>query len=86
MGFPDGSVRQYRMDQDVKCFLLMADIVLYWPFNREQSFPPLLLLAMSFEIPIVAPNFTAIEKYVSTIMKLYICSIDLFSVLLKFFF
>ncbi|XP_042469311.1 uncharacterized protein LOC122052005 isoform X2 [Zingiber officinale] len=64
MGFPDGSVRQYRMDQDVKCFLLMADIVLYWPFNREQSFPPLLLLAMSFEIPIVAPNFTAIEKYV----------------------
>ncbi|URE34295.1 Glycosyl transferases group 1 [Musa troglodytarum] len=65
MGFPDGSVRHYDMDHDVNNFLYMADIVLYWSFIEEQNFPPLLLQAMSFEIPIVAPNMTVIRKYVA---------------------
>ncbi|THU47717.1 hypothetical protein C4D60_Mb09t18580 [Musa balbisiana] len=64
MGFPDGSVRHYDMDLDVNNFLYMADIVLYWSFIEEQNFPPLLLQAMSFEIPIVAPNMSVIQKYV----------------------
>lgn len=70
MGFPDGSVRHYDMDLDVNNFLYMADIVLYWSFIEEQNFPPLLLQAMSFEIPIVAPNMSVIQKYVSLMLNL----------------
>ncbi|KAG1355011.1 hypothetical protein COCNU_07G011230 [Cocos nucifera] len=64
LGFPDGSVRQYGMDHDVNNLLLMADSVLYGSFEEEQSFPPLLLRAMSFGIPIVAPDLTTVKKYV----------------------
>nr|XP_010918597.1 uncharacterized protein LOC105042926 [Elaeis guineensis] len=64
LGFPEGSVRQYGMDHDVNNLLLMADSVLYGSFEEEQSFPPLLLRAMSFGIPIVAPDLTTIKKYV----------------------
>lgn len=70
MGFPGGSVRQYGTDQDLKSFLVMVDIVLYWSYNAEQCFPPPLLLAMSFEIPVVAPNLSVIEKYVSSLLNL----------------
>ncbi|WOK98770.1 hypothetical protein Cni_G07482 [Canna indica] len=64
MGFQDGCVRHYAMDHDMRSFLLMSDIVLYGLFKEEQNFPPPLLLAMSFGIPIVAPNLTVIQKYV----------------------
>ena len=69
LGFPEGSVRQYGMDHDVNNLLLMADSVLYGSFEEEQSFPPLLLRAMSFGIPIVAPDLTTIKKYVSLILN-----------------
>ncbi|XP_020094017.1 uncharacterized protein LOC109714032 isoform X2 [Ananas comosus] len=64
MGFPDGSVRRYAMDGDVDTLLAMADIVLYGSFQEEPSFPSLLLRAMSFGAPILAPNLTIIKKYV----------------------
>lgn len=68
MGFPDGSVRRYAMDGDVDTLLAMADIVLYGSFQEEPSFPSLLLRAMSFGAPILAPNLTIIKKYVSEIL------------------
>lgn len=64
MRFPDGSVRHYGMGGDVNGVLLMSDIVVYGSFQEEQSFPPLLVRAMSFEIPIIAPDLAIIKKYV----------------------
>lgn len=65
MGFSAGSVRHYGMDGDVNGLLLMADIVVYGSFEEEQSFPPLLVRAMFFEIPIIAPDLAIIKKYVT---------------------
>ncbi|XP_072963203.1 uncharacterized protein [Typha angustifolia] len=64
MGFPNGLVRHYSMEHDVNSLLLMANIVLYGSFQEEPTFPPLLLRAMSFEIPIIAPNLTVITRHV----------------------
>ena len=43
----------------------MSDLVLYGSFQEEQSFSPLLVRAMSFEIPIIVPNLDIVKKYVS---------------------
>ncbi|XP_042488448.1 uncharacterized protein LOC122068636 isoform X2 [Macadamia integrifolia] len=64
LGLPHGSVRHYGMDGDVNGVLLMADVVLYGPFQDEQGFPPLLIRAMSFGIPVIAPDLPVIKKYV----------------------
>lgn len=65
VGFPVDSIKHYGMDGDVSGVLLMADLVIYGSFQEEQSFPPLLVRAMSFETPIVVPNLNIITKYVS---------------------
>lgn len=64
MGLPSGSVRYYSASSDVNRVLLMADLVLYGSFMEEQTFPPLLMRAMSFEIPIIVPSLDIITKYV----------------------
>lgn len=65
MGLHRGSVRHYGLDDDVNGLLLMADIVLYGSAQDEQGFPPLLTRAMSFGIPVIAPDYPVIQKYVS---------------------
>ncbi|XP_017252803.2 uncharacterized protein LOC108223192 isoform X2 [Daucus carota subsp. sativus] len=65
MGLRPGSVRHYGLDDDVNGLLLMADIVLYGSSQDEQGFPPLLTRAMSFGIPVVAPDYPVIKKYVN---------------------
>ncbi|XP_057471754.1 uncharacterized protein LOC130760449 isoform X1 [Actinidia eriantha] len=64
LGVHHGSVRHYGMNGDVNGLLLMADIVLYGSSQDVQGFPPLLKRAMSFGIPIVAPDYPLIKKYV----------------------
>ncbi|KAJ0967122.1 hypothetical protein J5N97_024039 [Dioscorea zingiberensis] len=64
MGFPDGSVKHYGMDGDVNSVLLISNLILYSSFQEEQTFPPLLVRAMSFGVPFIAPNSATIEKYV----------------------
>lgn len=64
MGLRPGSVRHYGLDDDVNGLLLMADIVLYGSSQDEQAFPPLLTRAMSFGIPVIAPDYPVIKKYV----------------------
>ncbi|XP_043699892.1 uncharacterized protein LOC122650553 isoform X2 [Telopea speciosissima] len=64
LGLPHGSIRLYGMDGDVNGVLLMADVVLYGSFQDEQGFPPLLIRAMSFGIPVIAPDLPVIKKYV----------------------
>ena len=44
----------------------MADIVLYGSDQDVQGFPPLLIRAMTFGIPVIAPDFPILKKYVSS--------------------
>lgn len=67
MGVPDGSLRHYGIDNDVNGLILMSDIILYGSSQDEQGFPPLLTRAMSFGVPVVAPDYPVIKKYVSFI-------------------
>lgn len=53
------------MNGDVNGLLLMADIVLYGSSQDVQGFPPLLTRAMLFGIPVIAPDYPVIKKYVS---------------------
>lgn len=61
------------MNGDVNRLLLMADIVLYGSSQDVQGFPPLLTRAMSFGIPVIAPDYPVIKKYVSSVGFLLWC-------------
>ncbi|KAJ3681892.1 hypothetical protein LUZ60_014465 [Juncus effusus] len=65
MGFSDGSIRHYPLNHDVNALLLLSDIVLYGSFQEEHCFPPLLLRAMSFGVPVIAPNISQVTKHVT---------------------
>jgi len=65
LGLHKGSVRHYGLNGDVNSVLLMADIILYGSAQEVQGFPPLLIRAMTFEIPVIAPDFPVLKKYVS---------------------
>lgn len=54
------------VNRDVNIILSAADLVLYGSLREEQAFPAILLRAMSFEKPIIAPNLTMVQKYVIT--------------------
>lgn len=66
LGLLHGSVRHYGLNSDVNGVLLMADIVLYASNQDLQGFPPLLIRAMTFGIPVIAPDFPIFRKYVSS--------------------
>lgn len=53
------------MGSDVNGVLLMSDVVLYGSSQDEETFPALLIRAMTFGIPIVVPDLPVINKYVS---------------------
>ncbi|MBA0721355.1 hypothetical protein Golax_008905, partial [Gossypium laxum] len=53
LGLPQGSVRHYGLDGDTNGVILMADIILYGSSQEEQGFPPLIIRAMTFGIPVV---------------------------------
>ncbi|KAL9242083.1 hypothetical protein vseg_016119 [Gypsophila vaccaria] len=57
-----GSLRHYSMDYDVTGVILMADIVLYG--SSHETFPSLLIRAMSFGIPIIVPDVPVTRKYI----------------------
>ncbi|KAJ9553758.1 hypothetical protein OSB04_017803 [Centaurea solstitialis] len=64
LGLQGGSVGHYGLDGDVDEMLLMADIVLYGSSQDEQGFPSLLTRAMTFGVPVIAPDYPIIRKYV----------------------
>ncbi|KAJ4957164.1 hypothetical protein NE237_013947 [Protea cynaroides] len=64
LGYPRGSVRHSGIDEDVNSFLSTADLVIYGSFLEEQSFPDILVRAMCFGKPIIAPDLSVIRKYV----------------------
>ncbi|CAI0410803.1 unnamed protein product [Linum tenue] len=65
LGLIHGSVRHYGLNGDVSSVLLMADIVLYGSSQDEQGFPPLIIRAMTFGIPVLTPEIPIMKKYVS---------------------
>ncbi|KAF8379630.1 hypothetical protein HHK36_029072 [Tetracentron sinense] len=62
--YPSGVVKHIGVDGDVNSFLSMVDLVIYGSFLEEQSFPDILIQAMCFGKPIIAPDLTMIRKYV----------------------
>lgn len=58
-------IRHYGLNGDVNGVLLMADIVLYGSSQDEQGFPSLVTRAMTFGVPVIAPDIPIIKKYVS---------------------
>ncbi|KAK4766182.1 hypothetical protein SAY87_007824 [Trapa incisa] len=64
LGLIPGSIRHFGMNADVNGALIMADIVLYGSSQDEQGFPPLLVRAMSFGIPLAVPDIPVITKYI----------------------
>ncbi|KAL5569492.1 hypothetical protein UlMin_026067 [Ulmus minor] len=64
LGLQQGSLRHYGLNGDVNGVLLMADIILYDSSQDVQGFPPLLIRAMTFGIPVIAPDFPVLLQYV----------------------
>ncbi|CAL0316803.1 unnamed protein product [Lupinus luteus] len=64
LGLPHGSIRHYGLNGDVNSVLLMADIILYGSAQDVQGFPPLLIRAMTFEIPVITPDLPVLKKYI----------------------
>lgn len=65
LGMTQGTVRHFGLNEDVNRVLLMADILVYASSQEEQSFPPLIVRAMSFGIPIITPDFPVMKKYMA---------------------
>uniref|UniRef100_A0A7N0UMJ8 Glycosyl transferase family 1 domain-containing protein n=1 Tax=Kalanchoe fedtschenkoi TaxID=63787 RepID=A0A7N0UMJ8_KALFE len=65
LGYPKGSVIHIPFDGDVNSFLAVSDLVIYGSFLEEQAFPDILVKAMSFEKPIVAPDLNIIKKHIN---------------------
>jgi hypothetical protein len=76
LGLPHGSIRHYGLNGDVNSVLLIADIVLYGSAQDVQGFPPLLIRAMTFEIPVIAPDFPVLRKYVSLFLFFFLSFTD----------
>lgn len=64
LGLQRDAVGHYGLDGDVDEMLLIADIVLYGSSQDEQGFPSLLTRAMTFGVPVIAPDYPIIRKHV----------------------
>ncbi|KAG0480677.1 hypothetical protein HPP92_011535 [Vanilla planifolia] len=64
LGYPRGTVQQIGGNVDNNSFLVMADLIIYGSFLEEQSFPPVLVQAMSLGKLVIAPDLGIIEKHI----------------------
>ncbi|XP_078446174.1 uncharacterized protein LOC144715150 [Wolffia australiana] len=63
--YSDILFKRFALDGDADAALLMADVVLYGSMHEEQSFPSLLIRAMTLGVTVIAPDLPEIKKYVS---------------------
>ncbi|KAH6786132.1 hypothetical protein C2S51_038587 [Perilla frutescens var. frutescens] len=63
--YPNGTVQHVAVDENAVTVLNTADIVIYGSFLEEHTFPDILLKAMCFGKPIIAPDLPMTRKYVS---------------------
>ncbi|XP_076956927.1 uncharacterized protein LOC143632247 [Bidens hawaiensis] len=66
LNYPRGTVTHAGIDDDADVYniLSVADAVIHGSFLEEQSFPNILIKAMCFEKPIIAPDLSIIKKHV----------------------
>ncbi|XP_010556580.1 PREDICTED: uncharacterized protein LOC104825864 [Tarenaya hassleriana] len=64
LSYPEDSVKHIGIDRNVDEILGTSDLVLYGSFLEEQSFPEILVKAMSLGKLVVAPDLPNIQKYV----------------------
>ncbi|KAL5718715.1 hypothetical protein ACHQM5_011592 [Ranunculus cassubicifolius] len=64
LGYPTGTVEHVGIEGEMNSYLSISDLVIYGSFLEEQSFPEVLVQAMSFGKPIIAPDLLIIKKYV----------------------
>ncbi|XP_057462589.1 uncharacterized protein LOC130752763 isoform X3 [Actinidia eriantha] len=57
------NIVSHAVDEDADNVLSMADLVIYGSFLEVQSFPDILMKAMCFGKPIIAPDLAMIKKY-----------------------
>ncbi|KAK4793611.1 hypothetical protein SAY86_024046 [Trapa natans] len=69
LGYPIGTVEHKAVDDDANRFLRLADLVIYGSFLEEKTFPEILIKAMCFGKPVMAPNLSMISKYVDDRMN-----------------
>lgn len=62
IGFANGTISDFGSGRDLDELLWAADVIVYSSLREEQAFPNVLLKAMVFEHPIVAPNITVIRE------------------------
>ncbi|KAH9731720.1 glycos transf 1 domain-containing protein [Citrus sinensis] len=62
--YPLGVVKHMAAEGDVDSVLNTADVVIYGSFLEEQTFPEILVKALCFRKPIIAPDLSNIRKYV----------------------
>lgn len=62
--YPKGTIEHIAGDLNADSVLGTADVVIYGSLLEEQSFPEILIKAMCFEKPIIAPDISMIRKYV----------------------
>ncbi|KAL1198121.1 hypothetical protein V5N11_001206 [Cardamine amara subsp. amara] len=62
--YPKDAVKHVSVAGNVDKILESSDLVIYGSFLEEQSFPEILMKAMSLGKPIVAPDLSNIRKYV----------------------
>ncbi|KAH1085667.1 hypothetical protein GLYMA_07G062100v4 [Glycine max] len=67
--YPGGIIEHIAGDLNADSVLGTADVVIYGSFLEEQSFPEILIKAMSFEKPIIAPDVPMIRKYLKDRME-----------------
>ncbi|MED6133322.1 hypothetical protein PIB30_027355 [Stylosanthes scabra] len=74
--YPRGIIEHITGDSNVDSVLGMSDVVVYGSFLEEQSFPEILVKAMCFEKPIIAPDIPMIRKYVEDRVNGYLFPLD----------
>ena len=64
LGLENDTVCHYPAKLEEERLLLAADFIVYSSLHEEQAFPSLLIKAMVFDRPIVAPNLTVFRNHV----------------------
>lgn len=81
--YPSGIVEYKAVDQDADAVLGIADLVIYGSFLEEESFPEILVKAMCYGKPIIAPELAVIRKYVDDGVNGYLFPKDNVKILSK---
>ncbi|KAL3615682.1 hypothetical protein CASFOL_041343 [Castilleja foliolosa] len=72
LGYPNETVKHVAVNENTDTVINTSDLVIYGSFLDEHSFPDILLKAMCFGKPIIAPDLPKIRKYISDKVNGYI--------------